>query len=105
MSKFLRHPGPKAKHISVDNTLNYNRTAGLALSSVPYDVEENETFRLLNGALGTTYRPDDVPGDQPWNATTPASNGYLTFSEQAVAHAGFDLGTSSFWLRAVIHGL
>lgn len=77
-----------------DYTINSNSTGGLTLFQTSSAIEENETFRLIDGVLGTFYRPDDVDGDQPWNATTPASNGYLTFSNQSVAHAGFDLGSS-----------
>lgn len=71
-----------------DNTI---QSGGLTLFSVESTVDENETFRLVSGSLGTFYRPDDVSGSEPWNATTPAANGYLTFSSQAVAHAGFDI--------------
>ena len=76
-------------------------SGGLTLFSLPSAVEENETFRLVSGSLGTFYRPDDVPGSEGWNATTPASNGYLTFNNQAVAHAGFDLGEYRAFLRLI----
>jgi len=84
------------------NTINDDRTGGLTLFSVSSSVDENETFRIVNGVLGTFYRPDDVSGDLPWNATTPASNGYLTFSEQSVAHAGLDFINGTF---LAVHGV
>ncbi|KZP03953.1 hypothetical protein FIBSPDRAFT_1054981 [Athelia psychrophila] len=84
------------------NTINSDGSGGLTLFSVPSSVDENETFRLVSGSLGTFYRPDDVSGSDPWNATTPVANGYLTFNNQAVAHAGFDLINSTF---LAIHGV
>ncbi|KAF7979729.1 hypothetical protein HWV62_41092 [Athelia sp. TMB] len=84
------------------NTLNSDSSGGLTLFSLPSAVDENETFRLVSGSLGTFYRPDDVPGSDGWNASTPAANGYLTFNNQAVAHAGFDLVNGTF---LAIHGV